>query len=104
MPPLGAGTPGVLALADHRRLRSLFTGAGFSDPETDEIAFTWRFPDSDAYWEFLTGAAGAIAMVVERLDRDEREQARGEVSQRAESFAGTEGIELPAVSVVASAF
>ena len=103
MAPLDAGAPGILALADHDRLRSLFTGAGFSDPEIDEIAFTWRFPDTDAYWEFLTGAAGAIAMVVERLDRDERERVRAEVSEQAQSFAGPEGIELPAMSVVASA-
>jgi len=102
MPPPDAA-PGILALADHDRLRSLFAGAGFSDPEIDEIEFTWRFPDTDAYWEFLTGAAGAIAMVVERLDRDERERVRAEVSEQAQSFAGPEGIELPAMSDVASA-
>lgn len=42
-------------------------------------------------------------MVVERLDRDERERVRTEVSKQAESFAGSEGIELPALSLVASA-
>jgi len=104
MPPPAARAPGILALADHDRLRSLFTGAGFFEPEINEVAFTWRFPDTDAYWEFLTGAAGAIAMVVERLDRDERESIRAEVSERAGSFAGPEGIELPAMSLIASAF
>lgn len=101
--PAPDAAPGILALADHDRLRNLFTGAGFLDPEIDEIAFTWRFPDSDAYWDFLTGAAGAVAMVVERLDRDERERVRAEVSEQAESFAGPEGLDLPAMSVVASA-
>ena len=102
MPPPDAA-PGILALADHDRLRSLFAGAGFSDPEIDEIEFTWRFPDTDAYWEFLTGAAGAIAMVVERLDDDERERVRAEISERTDPFAGPKGIELPAMSLVVSA-
>jgi ubiquinone/menaquinone biosynthesis C-methylase UbiE len=61
-----AGAPGILALSDHDRLRRLFAGAGFSDPQIEEVAFFWRFADTDDYWEFLTGAAGAIAMVLGR--------------------------------------
>jgi ubiquinone/menaquinone biosynthesis C-methylase UbiE len=103
MPPPDSGAPGILALADNERLRSLFAGAGFSDPQIEEVPFTWRFPDMDAYWRFLIDAAGAIALVVGRLEEDERKRVRDEVAERAQSFAGPDGIELPAVSVVASA-
>lgn len=103
MPPPDSGAPGILALADHDRLRRLFAGAGISDPQLDEVAFTWRFPDMDGYWRFLTDAAGAIALVVSRLDQGKRERVREEVAERAQSFTGPEGIELPALSVVASA-
>lgn len=103
MPPPDSGAPGILALADNERLRSLFAGAGFSDPQIEEVPFTWRFSDMDAYWRFLIDAAGAIALVVGRLEEEERKRVRDEVAERAQSFAGPDGIELPAVSVVASA-
>ena len=103
MPPPDSGAPGILALAGHDRLRRLITGAGFSDPQLEEVAFTWRFSDMDGYWKFLTDAAGAIALVLGRLDDGERERLRDEVAERAQSFAGPDGIELPAMSVVASA-
>jgi SAM-dependent methyltransferase len=103
MPPPEARAPGILALADRDRLRRLFAGAGFSDPQIEEVAFTWRFPDADEYWEFLTDAAGAIALVLGRLEDDELGRAREQISERVASFYGAGGIELPAVSLVASA-
>ena len=103
MPRPGTGAPGILALADRARLRNLFTAAGFGDPEFDEVAFTWDFAVTDAYWEYLRGAAGAIAMVVGRLDDEEQEHVREQVAELIEPFAGEDGIETPAVSVVAAA-
>jgi ubiquinone/menaquinone biosynthesis C-methylase UbiE len=102
--PQVAGTPGILALADRDRLRRLFFGAGFSEPDIDEVAFVWRFRDPDEYWQFLTGAAGAIAILLDRLEHDERERVREEVAERVLSFSSAgAAIELPAVSLVASA-
>jgi ubiquinone/menaquinone biosynthesis C-methylase UbiE len=103
MPPPDAGAPGILALADYDRLRSLFAGAGLSDPQLDEVPFTWRFSDTDGYWDFLTGAAGAIAMVVERLDEEQRERVRDEILAEVTAYAGDADIALPAMSVVAAA-
>src|SRR6266540_6723065 len=82
MPPPGAVAPGILALADRDRLRRLFAEAGFSDPQIEEVAFTWYFRDVDDYWEFLNSAAGAIAMVLKRLGHDERERIRGETAEQ----------------------
>jgi SAM-dependent methyltransferase len=103
MAPPQAGAPGILALADRDRLHRLFTVAGFSDPQIDEVVFTWRFRSGDDYWQFLMDAAGAIAGVLNRLEDDERERVREEITRRTQFFLGTGGIELPAMSLVVSA-
>ena len=101
MPSAQAGMPGILALADPNRLRQLVEQAGFSELQIEEVAFTWRFRDADDYWDFLTGAAGAIAAVLDRLDEEERVLVREQIAERLPPFYIGEEIELPAVSLVA---
>jgi hypothetical protein len=103
LPPPEVGAQGILAFADNVRLRGLFAGAGFSEPQIEEIAITWRFADTDDYWEFLTGAAGAIAVALGRLDEDECVRVHEQIVERVTSFESAGGIELPGVSLVASA-
>ncbi|HEX9364071.1 MAG TPA: class I SAM-dependent methyltransferase [Candidatus Dormibacteraeota bacterium] len=103
MPPPEAGAPGIFALADRERLPQLLAGAGFSEPQIDDVAFTWPFRDIDDYWEFLNSAAGGIAIVLGRLHEDELRQIREQIAERVASFAGAGGIELPAISLVVSA-
>src|SRR5262245_2032295 len=103
IPAADAGGPGILALSDPDRLRRLFLDSGFSEPQVEEVEFTWVFPDVDAYWEFLTDAAGAIAMVVGRLESAERAVVRERIAQGAERYASAAGIEIPAACLVASA-
>jgi SAM-dependent methyltransferase len=103
MPPPGPDTPGILALADSERLRRLFTAAGFSDPEIDEVPFDLRFAGIEDYWGFLTGAAGAIAMVLDDLSDDDRERVREDIAAELGDLDGLEQFELPATSLVVSA-
>jgi SAM-dependent methyltransferase len=103
MPPPAAGAPGLFALADRSRLSQLLTQAGFSEPRFEEVAFTWRFADQDAFWTFLSEAAGAITIVLDRLDDHERLRVGQEIRERVEAFDGPNGIELQGVSLVASA-
>lgn len=103
MSPPTAGAPGILALGDLARLRGLLEGAGFPDPKIEEVPFSWRFSDLDDYWDFLSGAAGAIAMVLGRLDDGEQRHVREQIGERVTSFAGSDGMELPAISLVVSA-
>ena len=103
MPATDDGGPGILALSDPGRLRRLFLESGFSEPRIEEVGFSWSFPDVEAYWGFLTDAAGAIAMVVDRLDSAERELVRERVAEGAERYASAAGIEIPAACLVASA-
>jgi ubiquinone/menaquinone biosynthesis C-methylase UbiE len=102
MPPPEAGAPGIFALADPGGLRALVTSAGFPELRVEEVTFTWRFADLDAYWDFLSGAAGAIAMVLGRLDDDEIARVRREVEERVPASDG-DGIALAAAALVASA-
>ena len=103
MPPAGGSGPGILALADHPRLRVLLAGAGLSEPRIDRVPLTWRFADPGDYWAYLTEAAGAIAMVLARLDDAERARVRALIAEGAAPFAGDGGIALPGVSLVVSA-
>jgi ubiquinone/menaquinone biosynthesis C-methylase UbiE len=103
IPPPEAGAPGILALADRNRLRRLFSEAGFADPAIEEVEFGFRFSGSDDYWEFLSRAAGAIAIVLDRLGEDERERIRSEIAEQLGAFGGAGEIELPAASLVLSA-
>ena len=95
--------PGILALANPDRLRRLFTEAGLASAAIEEVAFVFRFAGMDDYWEFLNGAAGAIAMVLSRLGDDERERVRAEIAAALGAVGGTGEIELPATSLVLSA-
>jgi ubiquinone/menaquinone biosynthesis C-methylase UbiE len=103
MPPPGPGAPGILALGDRDRLTDLITGAGFATPEIEEVAFMMSFDDADDYWAFLTDAAGALAMVIERLDDDERAQVRAEIAARADEYRVDGAIRFPAACLVAAA-
>jgi SAM-dependent methyltransferase len=103
MPPPEAGAPGLFALADQGRLSRLLAEAGFSEAGFEEVAFTWRFADPDAFWTFLNEAAGAITIVLDRLDDDERLRVGQDIRERVEAFGGPHGLELSGVSLVASA-
>lgn len=103
MPPPEAGAPGILALADRDRLRGLFENAGFADLRIEEIEFVFPFADADDYWDYLTRVAGAIAMVLHRLDEDEQTRVREQIAARLGPFAAAGGIELPALALVVSA-
>jgi ubiquinone/menaquinone biosynthesis C-methylase UbiE len=103
IPPPEVGAPGIFALAGRDRLRRLFTEVGFTDPAIEEVSFGFRFAGMDDYWQFLSGAAGAIAMVLIRLGEDERERIRGEIAEQLDAFGRSGEIELPATSLVVSA-
>ena len=103
MPPPEAGAPGILALADRDRLRALFEDAWFPSPRIEEKEFVFPFADAHDYWDFLTGVAGAIAMVLDRLDEDERARVRQTLVARVAPFDAPGGIELPALALIVSA-
>lgn len=101
--PPQPGEPGILALADRGRLADLVRSAGFGEPRIEAVPFELSFPDREAYWGFLTEAAGVVAAVIDGLDDDDRAAVRTAIDDAVAPFAGPGGVRLPAVSLVVSA-
>ena len=97
IPPPDPEAPSIFAMADLGRTRELVVGAGFAEPEIEEVSFSWPFADQDAYWRFLTEVAGAIASILQTLPPEVQAQVREQVHQAAEPFRSGEGYDLPAV-------
>jgi SAM-dependent methyltransferase len=103
LPTPEPGQPGPLALGDQSRLRRLFADAGLTDPEIEEVPFVFGFTGEDDFWDYLTGTAGAVSMVLGRLDDEARAEVRARLAERLEPYAVGDALELPAVSLVAAA-
>ncbi|MCA1703977.1 MAG: methyltransferase domain-containing protein [Actinobacteria bacterium] len=97
IPPPDPKAPGIFAMADPGRIRELVVGAGFAEPEIEEVSFRWTFADRDDYWRFLTEVAGAISSVLQTLPPEVQAQLREQVHEAAEPFRSGEGYDFPAV-------
>ncbi|HEY6398415.1 MAG TPA: methyltransferase domain-containing protein [Solirubrobacteraceae bacterium] len=95
--------PGIFAMADPERVRSLVQDAGFAEPRLDEVEVRWRFEDFDAYWRYVTELAGGIAMVVQAMPVTDREAVRKLVERATGDYRVDGGLELPGVALNASA-
>jgi hypothetical protein len=91
MPPPEPGAPGIFALGDPDRIRDLVTGAGFGEPELEEITFEFRYPDFDDAWDALTRLAGPLARVVNALPDDERQATRDAMKENLAPFRNEDG-------------
>jgi ubiquinone/menaquinone biosynthesis C-methylase UbiE len=80
MPPPEPGAPGIFALGEPGRVRELVTGAGFHEPELEEIAFEFRYADFDDLWAALVRMS-PFGRKADELSDDEREAARTAVMQ-----------------------
>ena len=93
------GAPGILALGDKGRLRSLLTEAGFTEQLVEEVPITFRYRDFEEYWQFLTEVAGAIATLIESLPLDEEVKAKEAIRTVVSPFQRESGIALPGVAL-----
>lgn len=91
VPPPEPGAPGIFAMADPGRIRSLVTGAGFGEPEIEEIAFEFRYKDFDEVWAVLVKLAGPLARVINSLPDDERQATRKAIEEALEPFRAEDG-------------
>jgi ubiquinone/menaquinone biosynthesis C-methylase UbiE len=74
--------PGIFALADPERIRSMVTAAGFADPSIDEVTVDWDYTDPAVHWEKTMKLAAPIADAVNSLPDEERERIRELVASR----------------------
>jgi ubiquinone/menaquinone biosynthesis C-methylase UbiE len=97
-PPPDPSAPGILAMADPSRTRSLLDATGFQVHMTDEVPLTWRFEDFDGYWTFLTELAGALAARIAALPEAERDAFRERLTEAVEPYRSERGYEIPGLT------
>jgi SAM-dependent methyltransferase len=95
MPPPEPGAPGIFALGDPDRVQELVTGAGFAEPELEELTFEWRYA-ADDLWDTLTRLAGPLAAVINALPEDERQATRAAIEEDLERYRHNGELAVPA--------
>jgi SAM-dependent methyltransferase len=99
IPPPDPSAPGIFAMGLPERIKELVTGAGFADPEIEEIAFAFRYADDDDLWDALVSLAGPLARVVNALPDDEREATRAAILENVSTYRTEDGAyDVPAAS------
>jgi ubiquinone/menaquinone biosynthesis C-methylase UbiE len=102
-PPASPDDPGIFAMADPERVRSLVQDAGFAEPRLDEVEVCWRFEDFDAYWRYVTELAGGIAMTMQAMPATDREAVRTLVERATRGYRVNGSLDLPGMALNASA-
>ena len=91
MPPPEPGAPGIFALGDQGRLRELVTGAGFGEPDLEEIKVEFRYADFDDLWDTLLSITGPLARVLNALPDDERQATRAAIMENLAPYRNEDG-------------
>jgi ubiquinone/menaquinone biosynthesis C-methylase UbiE len=90
--------PGIFAMADPERTRSLLDEAGFEVRRMEELELSWRFEDFAGYWRYLTQVAGAIAVAIAALPEHHQRALQERVERAIQDYRSNGGYELPAVA------
>lgn len=80
MPPPEPGAPGIFAMGEAERVVELATGAGFEEPQLEELTFEWRYSGDDL-WDTITRLAGPLAAVIKGLPEEEQQQTRTAIEE-----------------------
>jgi SAM-dependent methyltransferase len=97
VPPPDPEAPSAFAMAGPERIREPVVGAGFAEPEIEEVAFRLPFADRDAYWRYLTDTSASSSSVLRSLPPEEQAEVREQVHEVARPFRSGEGYDFPAV-------
>jgi SAM-dependent methyltransferase len=97
IPPPDPEAPGAFVMADPGRIRELVVGAGFAEPEIEEVSFRLPFADQDAYWRYLVETSASASPVLRSLSPEEQNTVRERVHEAARPFQSGEGYDFPAV-------
>ena len=96
-PPPDPQEPSAFFLADPERIRKLVEGAGFAEPEIEEVSFRWRFASRDTYWRYLTETAASASRILRSLSPEAQNTVRKRVHEAARPYYSGEGYDFPAV-------
>lgn len=95
IPPPDLTKPGIFALSDPNRIRTLVMSAGFAEPQIEEVPTHRLFADIAAYWGYLTELAGAISPILRSLSPAEQDEVRAELCEASAPFAVDGGYDVP---------
>jgi len=79
--PPEPGAPGIFAMGTSERVQQLVTGAGFDEPQIEELSFEWRYGAGDL-WDTLTRLAGPLAAVIRGLSPEEQRETRAAIEDQ----------------------
>jgi SAM-dependent methyltransferase len=97
VPPPDPEAPSAFAMADPVRIRELVVGAGFAEPEIEEVSFRLPFAEQDAYWRYLSESAASASPVLRSLSPEAQNEVREQVQEAARPYESGEGYDFPAV-------
>jgi SAM-dependent methyltransferase len=99
VPPPEPGVPGMFAMGAPDRIKELVTGAGFAEPEIEEIAFDFHYRDADHLWDSLVGLSAMVGQALAALDPGEQDATRAAIFEALAQFRQTDGsYEVPAMT------
>lgn len=97
------GQPGPFALDDAARLESILTGAGLADVQVTEHEVPYGAASADEWWRRTLALAGPLANRLSALPEPAADELRQRASRRIRAYENGNGVEIPGVSLVASA-
>jgi hypothetical protein len=97
IPPPDPDAPSAFAMADPGYIRELVMGAGFAEPEIEEVTFRWPFSDRDAYWRYVTDTSASSSPILRVLSPEVQNEVREQVHELARPYQSGEGYDFPAV-------
>jgi ubiquinone/menaquinone biosynthesis C-methylase UbiE len=98
LPAPNPTAPGIFALADRGRTRSLLTEAGFQVERMEDVGLMWTFEEFDGYWKFLHEHAGAIAVTLDSLSAEDQRAVRELLRDGVEAFRDGDRYAIPGVA------
>ena len=96
-PPPDPSAPGIFAMADPKRTRSLLSAAEFEVRRMEELELSWRFEDFESYWRYLTQLAGPVAVAIAALPDHDRRALQERVEDAIQDYRSNGGYALPGV-------
>ncbi len=82
MPPPEPGAPGIFAMGDPERINELVTGAGFAEPQIEQVDVDWGYTNPDEHWEKTLKLAAPIADAYTSLEPEAQDEVHRRVTER----------------------
>jgi SAM-dependent methyltransferase len=104
IPPPDPEAPSAFAMADPGYIRELVVGAGFAEPEIEEVTFRWPFAEEDAYWHYVSETSASSSPILRALSPEVQNKVREQVHEAARPYRSGEGYDFPAACLNAMTY